>query len=414
MLTTLAVAALIAGVLTAAPPRAEATTVPGGAFASLGAEAKPVASVTDAAGNLFVLNEGDATVSKITPSGVVTRVFAALGGGVSPQAMTIDPRGFLYIACGATDSVTRVSPSGLATAYWAYDGRGSMPRAITSDTAGNVFVANWGTSTVTRITAAGVVSPTFARLDPADHPLGLSVDSGGTVFVADTQTDRISAVSSRGRVTEMFAALPTGSQPVAVAVDPWRSVYSANAVGTVSKFGADGRMLTAALPALPGPHRPTTLLLDPYGDLFIGDEHVGAVTAVDAAGLAAVPRAGFDAGAGAVALIRAMALSGSSLYAIDYVTGQVQRAELAPSITSGSFGGPVERGSPVSLDIGMGGYLPQVILSVGSLPDGLRLDEHTGHLSGIPSTLGTTGFDLLVVNHWGATVPRHEVISVVP
>ncbi|MDF2444134.1 MAG: hypothetical protein JWR01_2337 [Subtercola sp.] len=381
--------------------------------ADLGATAKPVAAVADAVGNVFVLNEGDATLSKISPSGALTRVFASLGTAARPQALTIDPKGYLYVACAGTDSVSRVSPTGSVIAYWAYDGVGAMPRGITSDRAGAVFVSNWGTSTITKIEATGRVIPVFARLDPADRPLGLATDAAGTLCVAETQTDHISKVAASGAVREVFAALPRGAGaptgPVALAVDPWGTVLVATR-GGLSSFAADGSVLTVnvALPA--GSHRPTGVLLDAFGDAFVGDELSHGVTVLDAAGAAASSVA--DLGPGSI--VRAVTLAGSGLYAADYVSGAVKRVELAPALLSAPVAMTVRRGLPTALDVSASGLAPKLIVSVGVLPPGLALDESTGRIAGTPTTPGSYVFDLVAANHWGATPPQHELLTVTP
>lgn len=400
--------------LSSAPP-AEAKAIEG-VVAELGSAAKPVAAVTDAAGAVYLLNEGDATVSKIAPTGDVTRVFASLGRSAVPQALTIDPAGYLYVACAGTDSVTRISPAGTVVSYWAYDGVGSMPRAITSDAAGNVFASNWGTSTITKITAGGAVVPVFARLDPADRPLGIATDSAGSVYVAETQTGHLSKVAATGVLQESFAERPRGAGspsapvpgPLAVAVGSRGVVYAVYSDGTLSSFAADGSVLTAKVVLTAGAHRPTGVLLDAFGDAFVGDELSHAVTALDGAGGPATSISDFGAGS----IVRAVALSAHGLFAADYVSGSVRRVELSPAITSSPVVSALRRGTPTALDVSFTGFGTRLIVSVGVLPPGLTLDESTGRLSGTPTTAGTFAFDIVAGSHWGATPAQHEVLTV--
>lgn len=396
--------------------------------ADLGTSAKPVAAVADVAGAVFLLNEGDATISKLSAAGALTRVFARLTPACRPQGLAIDPKGALFVACGGTDSVTRVSPSGAVIDYWAYDGRGSLPRGITADSAGNVFVSNWGTSTITKIAADGSVVPVFARLDPADRPLGLTTDAAGSVYVADTQTNRVTKISAIGAVREVFAQLPTGpgapTGPVAVAVDPWGTLYTANGsssgggggtggggsgVGSVSSFAPDGSLREASVPLPPGAHRPTGFAMDPYGDLFVGDELSHALTAIDASDGSAVSVAGF----GGTAILRAVALSGTGVYAADYVSGVVRRIELAPTLAAAPSDATLRRGVPVALDVAATGFGTRLVIAAGVLPPGLTLDPARGRLGGTPTTAGTYPIDIVAANHWGATAPRHVVLTVV-
>jgi streptogramin lyase len=398
---------LIVGSVGASSAEAKVTS---SSFASLGAAAKPAASVTDAAGNLFTLNEGDNTISKITPAGTVTRVFSSLGAGVSPQGMTIDPLGNLYVSCAGTDSVTRVSPSGATIKYWSYDGVGSMPRGITSDAGGNVFVANYADSTIMKIAATGAVYPAFARLDPTDYTYGLATDASGNIYAADTATDRISKISATGAVTEAFAQLPKDAHPVYVAVDSHGDVYSANSAGNVAKFASDGSVIDTNIMSAPGPSKPDNLMLDPYGDLFIADEFTNQITAVDPNG----GDAGIIASLPTGSLARAEAISGSIVYAPDYITGDIQRSDLRPAMSTAGLNTSIRRASRTSMAVTADGFEPLYAVSMGSLPPGLDLDAQTGRISGSPTTVGTYTFDILTMNHWGGSSPQHEVITVTP
>jgi hypothetical protein len=138
----------------------------------------------DGAGNLYVADQGNCLVRKITPGGVVSTLAGNLAGfcattpanGTGPAAgfeflsgLAIDAAGNLY----ATDehAIRKITPGGVVTtlagdltgASGSTDGTGAAarfndPQALTVDGDGNVYVADTDNHTIRRITPAGVVT----------------------------------------------------------------------------------------------------------------------------------------------------------------------------------------------------------------------------------------------------------------
>jgi pimeloyl-ACP methyl ester carboxylesterase len=120
----------------------------------------------DSAGNVFVADNDNCTIRKVTSAGVVTTL--AGSAGVS----------------GTNDG------TGSAARF-------AHPCGVAVDSAGNVFVADSGNHTIRKVTPAGVVTTLGGSagivgwLDGTDgearfcFPTGVAVDSAGNVFVAD-------------------------------------------------------------------------------------------------------------------------------------------------------------------------------------------------------------------------------------
>ena len=140
----------------------------------------------DAAGNLYVANFGNGTVSEVTPGGVAS-AFAT--GFNSPDGLAFDATGNLYVANASNSTVSKVTPAGVVTTFASGF---NVPVGLAFDAAGNLYVANSGDSTVSEVTPAGVVS-TFAS--GFDDPVGLAFDAAGNLYVANDGNNTLSQVT---------------------------------------------------------------------------------------------------------------------------------------------------------------------------------------------------------------------------
>lgn len=172
----------------------------------------------DAAGNAFVVDEGNHTIRKITPAGVVT-TFAGISGEPgsvdatgtaakfdSPQGIAIDSGGNLFVADTGNHTIRKITPAGVVTTLAGLagvtgntDGIGSAarfnrPRKLALDTPGNLYVTEAGNNDVRKITAAGAVSTfatnlKFPETEDIDARVSvaygaIAVDSAGNVYVS--------------------------------------------------------------------------------------------------------------------------------------------------------------------------------------------------------------------------------------
>ena len=186
----------------------------------------------DVAGNLYISDNGNNRIRKITQGGEVSTL---AGSGVAgyadgpgatarfnrPAGIAVDTSGNVYVA-DRSNRIRKISPSGEVStlagsgvAGYA-DGQGttaqfSYPDGLAVDSSGNVYVADGGNSRIRKISPAGLVttlagsSSGYADGQGAAarfaYPFDVDVDSSGNVFVVDINGCRVRKVTPSGSVS---------------------------------------------------------------------------------------------------------------------------------------------------------------------------------------------------------------------
>jgi sugar lactone lactonase YvrE len=225
------------------------TTLAGSPPANINAAGKnasfsyPKAIALDNDGNAYLTDTQNYTIRKITPEGLTTTIAGQPGAfgtqnGISSQArfdaplgIAVDPSGNIFVADDANHTVRKITPSGVVSLYAGIPGtfgsdNGPALRAtfcnlrhLATDRSGNLYVVDQGNFLVRKITPAGVVSTLAgtAKLAVPTHLdgvgtaakfkvlEGIAVDSVGNVFV--TQGSCIRKITPEG-VVSTFAGDP--------------------------------------------------------------------------------------------------------------------------------------------------------------------------------------------------------------
>jgi uncharacterized repeat protein (TIGR01451 family) len=241
----------------------------------------------DKAGNVYVTDGSYNTVRKITRTGVVTTLAgtpAAVGstdgtGSAArfhfPFGIAVDGTGNLYVSDQSNHTIRKITPAGVVTTLagsagviGSADGSGSVarfynPSGVALDSAGNLFVADTYNYTIRKITPAGSVS-TFAGTAGASgstngtgssasfiFPYGVAV-GGANVYVADTWNCMIRKITSAGVVTTL-AGTPrvpgAANGPGSTAQFNYPYGLAANATGTIyvaDSYNKEVRKITSA------------------------------------------------------------------------------------------------------------------------------------------------------------------------
>ncbi|HEX3798591.1 MAG TPA: Calx-beta domain-containing protein [Verrucomicrobiae bacterium] len=225
----------------------------------------PAGLAVDGQGNIYVTDEINDAIRKITPSGIVTTLAGALGQSSSgdgigigayfdrPTDVVVDRAGNVYVADNGNFTIRKISPDGTTVTLAGKpgtsgreDGTGSdarfgMPTGVGVDTNGNVYVADSGNNIIREVTQSGVVTTVPNAFDV---PYSLAFDTNGSLYVADPfdNTILINAlgVPTRlaGSVGHAGSADGTGNaaqfnNPMALTVDNAGNVYVADTENSV-------------------------------------------------------------------------------------------------------------------------------------------------------------------------------------
>jgi len=241
-----------------------------------GALAAPLGRVRDvcldAAGNLYISDEQNHVVARLSPDGFLDVIagnglagFSGDGGRAvnaalrAPLGVAIDRAGNLYIADQQDHRVRVVSPAGIIT------------------------------------TLAGTGSPGFsgdggpANRAALNTPRGLALDRAGNLYIADSGNNRIRMVSPNGTITTFGSELST---PQAVATDASGNVYVVLSL-TVVRLTPDGKTQSVA-----GAFAPSGIAVDANGSIFISDSAQQQILRVRGSETIAIAGGGFVKGSG--------------------------------------------------------------------------------------------------------------------
>lgn len=243
----------------------------------------PRSITVDDKGNIYVADTMNNTIRMITPNGIVKTLAGTAGeaGSVDgigaaarfhyPGSLAVDGNGNLYVVDNGNFTIRKITPAGevttlagMAGKVGSVDGTGAAARFdhlgnITVDSSGNLYVVDNGNFTIRKITPAGEVT-TLAGMRGKqgsvngigssvrfDRLAGIAVDAKMNVYVTDINNHIIRKITSAGVVTTVagkvgsrgvaLGELPGSlSSPEALAMDKAGVLYvgSANAVLKIS------------------------------------------------------------------------------------------------------------------------------------------------------------------------------------
>lgn len=195
----------------------------------------PLGVAADRAGNVYVADYGNDLIRKITADGTVSTiagkqgVFGMVDGQDTtarfnlPESVAVDATGNIYVADNGNNAIRKITPTGLVSTLAGNgtagksEGSGktasfNSPFGIAVDGGGNVYVADAGNNKIRKIIPDGTVS-TFAGSGikgagngtganaSFNTPAGLAVDALGNIYVSDENNNLIRKITPDGIVT---------------------------------------------------------------------------------------------------------------------------------------------------------------------------------------------------------------------
>ncbi|MGA9542132.1 MAG: Ig-like domain repeat protein [Candidatus Sulfotelmatobacter sp.] len=185
-----------------------------------------VGVAVDGAGNLFISDHENDRILVVTPAGVVsilsiTGLSPVLG---EPVALALDGAGNLYISDYSNGRIVRVSTLVVAgstsSGLGAVIGTGTFTftedtlTGLAVDAQGNIYAGAQNSGSVVKVTAAGVASElSFPGITPAiNDAQGVAVDAMGNVYVVDSGNQRIVRLTTAGVASALgISGLPAPS-----------------------------------------------------------------------------------------------------------------------------------------------------------------------------------------------------------
>ena len=203
----------------------------------------PFAVAMDAVGNIYIADQYNSRVRKVTTTGVISTIAGNGGAGFFgdgghataaelnwPSGVAVDAAGNVYISDMNNDCIRKVNTAGMISTYAGvglnpgYNGDGGLavatsarlhtPMGISVDAAGNLYIAEYDNSVIRKVATTGILSTVCgigaggfsgdggaATNALLNQPSDVKIDAAGNLFIADMYNNRIRKVNTLGVIS---------------------------------------------------------------------------------------------------------------------------------------------------------------------------------------------------------------------
>lgn len=202
--------------------------------------------VRDPQGNLYIVDGGNHRIRKLSPDGMVSTVAgsgknefkdgpAASAGFYNPTGLDRDSQGNLYVADQTNNVIRKITPDGMVSTFAGAadgssgyaDGKAEARFRQPSDvlmTAKGLYVADDGNHAIRLISSDGTVSTVAGagqrnqgsqdgNLETArlNGPNSLTADAAGNIYFVEFNGNAVRMLSVTGQVTTLVRGVPSGN-----------------------------------------------------------------------------------------------------------------------------------------------------------------------------------------------------------
>jgi sugar lactone lactonase YvrE len=255
---------------------------------------EPTGAVFDTSGNMYIADNDNNVIRKVSTSGIITTIagngtegYSGDGGQAtaaelkSLNGIVVDVLGSIYITDYYDNVIRKINTTGIISTIAGngingYSGDGGQataaelnnPDGIATDTDGNIYITDSNNSRIRKINSAGIITTiagdgvggytgdggqaTAAELATSTY---LAVDIVGNLYITEEFHDRIRMVNTAGIITTVVGT------------------------GTAGSIGDGGQATAAEL------YFPSGLAVDIAGNLYIADTWNNRIRKVDTNGI---------------------------------------------------------------------------------------------------------------------------------
>ncbi|MBS1533560.1 MAG: T9SS type A sorting domain-containing protein [Bacteroidetes bacterium] len=266
----------------------------------------------DSDGNVYVSEQGNVKVRKITPAGIVSTLAGngttGFANGMGSNAsfnnligLTVDASGNVYVSDSYNYRIRKIDPLGMVSTYagsglqGVFNGNSANAgfygaAGLACDASGNVYVSEYGSMKIRKITPSGMVSTLAGNGSAAatdgpgaaasfNNPWGMAVDANGNLYVADISNQKIRKITPSGEVstfagsgslasTDGTGTLASFYLPYGLAFDSTGNLYVSEAY-KIRKITPSGVVTTLVELAGSPDGSQNALAYDPSGYLYL-------------------------------------------------------------------------------------------------------------------------------------------------